>query len=85
MTRWPSRWRATLAGYLPRILASVEDGRARRTAQTASCRGWWGVLPGGRVVARALRGLVEGGRHQEVLGFILVKLREAMREKEGLA
>jgi uncharacterized membrane-anchored protein YjiN (DUF445 family) len=36
----------------------------------------------GRVVTRALRGLVEGGRHQEVLGFILVELRKAMREKE---
>jgi uncharacterized membrane-anchored protein YjiN (DUF445 family) len=71
----------TLAGYLPRILASVEDGRARRVLGR--------ILPrmvsspmAGRVVARALRGLVEGGRHQEMFGFILAKLRLGMQEKE---
>jgi uncharacterized membrane-anchored protein YjiN (DUF445 family) len=34
------------------------------------------------VVARALRGLVEGGRHQEVFGFILGQLRELLAGKE---
>jgi uncharacterized membrane-anchored protein YjiN (DUF445 family) len=72
----------TLAGYLPRILASVEDGRARKTLGRLLPR-LVGSPAAGRVVARALRGLVEGGRHQEVLGFILIKLREAMRMKEG--
>jgi uncharacterized membrane-anchored protein YjiN (DUF445 family) len=72
----------TLAGYLPRILASVEDGRARRTLNRLVPR-LLGNAASGRVVARALRGLVEGGRHQEVLGFILGKLRVAMLEKEG--
>jgi uncharacterized membrane-anchored protein YjiN (DUF445 family) len=71
----------TLAGYLPRILASVEDGRARRVIGRLLPR-LVGGPAAGRVVARALQGLVEGGRHQEVLGFILVKLREAMLEKE---
>jgi len=70
----------SLAGYLPRILASVEDGRARRTLNRLVPR-LVGGPAGGRVMARALRGLVEGGRHQEVLGFILVKLRAAMLEK----
>ncbi len=71
----------TLAGYLPRVLASVEDGRARRLMTRLMPRLIGG--PGaGRVVARALRTLVEGGRHQEVLSFTLEKLREAMREKE---
>jgi uncharacterized membrane-anchored protein YjiN (DUF445 family) len=36
----------------------------------------------GRVVARALRGLMAGGQHQEVLAFILDKLREGMRSRE---
>ena len=71
----------TLAAYLPRILASVEDGRARKTLNRLVPR-LVGGPAGGRVVARALRGLVEGGRHQEVLGFILGKLRLAMLEKE---
>jgi uncharacterized membrane-anchored protein YjiN (DUF445 family) len=72
----------TLAGYLPRILASVEDGQARRTLNRLLPR-LVGGAAGGRVMARALRGLVEGGRHQEMLGFILVKLRAGMLEKEG--
>jgi uncharacterized membrane-anchored protein YjiN (DUF445 family) len=71
----------TLAGYLPRLLASVEDGRARRVLGRLLPR----MIAGpeaGRVLARALRGLVDGGRHQEVLGFILTKLRAGMLEKE---
>ncbi len=72
----------TLAAYLPRILASVEDGRARKMLNRLVPRVLGGAAAG-RVVARALRGLVEGGRHQEVLGFILAKLRVAMLEKEG--
>jgi uncharacterized membrane-anchored protein YjiN (DUF445 family) len=71
----------TLAGYLPRILASVEDGRARRLLGRLLPR-LVGGPAAGRVVARALRGLVEGGRHQEMLGYILAKLREALLEKE---
>jgi uncharacterized membrane-anchored protein YjiN (DUF445 family) len=34
------------------------------------------------VVARALHGLVEGGRHQEVFGFILTQLRDLLAAKE---
>ncbi len=71
----------TLAGTLPRLLASVEDGRARRLLGRLLPR-MIGGPAAGRVLARALRGLVEGGRHQEVLGFLLVKLRAAMLEKE---
>jgi uncharacterized membrane-anchored protein YjiN (DUF445 family) len=72
-----------LAGYLPRILASVEDGRARRVLARLMPR-MVGGPEAGRVVARALRGLVEGGRHQEVLSFVLDKLRAAMIEKEDV-
>ncbi len=71
----------TLAGYLPRILATVEDGRARRMLGRIIPR-MMGGPEAGRVLASALRGMVEGGRHQEVLGFILGKLRVGMLEKE---
>jgi uncharacterized membrane-anchored protein YjiN (DUF445 family) len=36
----------------------------------------------GRVVARALRGLVEGGKHQEVLTFVIENMREGMLSRE---
>jgi uncharacterized membrane-anchored protein YjiN (DUF445 family) len=41
-----------------------------------------GGAAAGRVVARALQGLVEGGRHQEVFTFILTQLRGMLAEKE---
>jgi len=70
-----------LAGALPKLLASIEDGRARRTLARLIPRVVGG--PGaGRVVARAMRSLVEGGRHQEVFGFILGKLKEVLGERE---
>jgi len=66
-----------LAEMLPRVLATVEDGRARRTMSRLMPRLVGG--PGaGRIVARALRTLVDGGRHQEVLGFLLGELRRAL-------
>ena len=64
-----------LAGMLPRLLATVEDGRARRPLSRLAPR----ILGGagaGRVVARAMRGLVEGGRHQEVFGFVLGQIQD---------
>jgi uncharacterized membrane-anchored protein YjiN (DUF445 family) len=70
-----------LAAMLPRILASVEDGRARRLASRIVPRLLGG--PGaGQVVARALQGLVEGGRHQLLLGFILSQLRVLLANRE---
>ncbi len=71
----------TLAALLPRILASVEDGRARRVASRIIPR----VLGGagaGIIVARALRTLVEGGRHQEVFGFVLQQLKTLLAGQE---
>ena len=70
-----------IAASLPRILATVEDGRARRLISRIVPRLLGG--PGaGLVVARALHGLVEGGRHQEVFGFILNQLRDLLGSKE---
>ena len=70
-----------IAATLPRVLASVEDGRARRLAARLLPRVLGG--PGaGQVVARALRGMVEGGRHQEVFGFLLGQFRDLLAGKE---
>jgi uncharacterized membrane-anchored protein YjiN (DUF445 family) len=70
-----------LAGMLPRLLATVEDGRARRVIARVVPR----ILGGagaGRVVARALQGLVAGGRHQEVFGFVLAQMKAMLASKE---
>jgi uncharacterized membrane-anchored protein YjiN (DUF445 family) len=70
-----------LAGMLPRVLATVEDGRARRVIARVVPRILGG--PGaGRVVARALHGLVAGGRHQEVFGFMLTQMKSLLASKE---
>ena len=71
----------SLALMMPRLLATVEDGRARRTIARLIPR-LVGGEEAGRVVARALRGLVEGGKHQEVLTFIIDNLREGMLSRE---
>jgi uncharacterized membrane-anchored protein YjiN (DUF445 family) len=70
-----------LAGTLPRLLATVEDGRARRLIARVVPRIVGGPA-GGQVVARALHTLVDGGRHQEVFGFILAQLKSALAERE---
>ena len=73
---------AELSAMVPRLLATVEDGRARRLMGRLLPRVIGG--PGaGRMLARALRSLVEGGRHQEVLTFILGQLRDVLDRKEG--
>ncbi len=70
-----------LAAMLPRLLASVEDGRARRLLARIVPRVVGGPAAG-RVVAAALRKLVEGERHQEVFGFILSRLKLVLAERE---
>ena len=62
------------ADMLPRILATVEDGRARRTLSRLLPRIVGGPAAG-IVVARALRTLVEGGRHQDVMTFLMREIR----------
>ena len=71
-----------LAAMLPRLLATVEDGRARRVVARIVPRVLGG--PGaGVVVARALHSLVEGGQHQEVFGFVLGQLKSLLTGKEA--
>ncbi|HLB98712.1 MAG TPA: DUF445 domain-containing protein [Acetobacteraceae bacterium] len=71
-----------LAGMLPRLLSSVEDGRARRVVARIVPRILGG--PGaGAVVARALHSMVAGGRHQEVLGFVLGQIKTLLAGREA--
>ena len=70
-----------LAAMLPRLLATVEDGRARRLVARIVPR----ILGGpaaGQIVARALRGLMESGRHQAVLTFLLAEFRTLLAGRE---
>ncbi len=70
-----------LSGMLPKLLASVEDGRARRILARVVPRIVGGPAAG-HVLARALHNLVDGGRHQEVFGFILAQLKTALASRE---
>ncbi|MDE2335218.1 MAG: DUF445 domain-containing protein [Rhodospirillales bacterium] len=71
-----------LAGMLPRLLGAIEDGRARRLVVRLVPR-LVGGPGGGRIVGRALRHLVEGGRHQEVFGFLLLQLKNLLAAREA--
>jgi uncharacterized membrane-anchored protein YjiN (DUF445 family) len=71
-----------LSGMLPKLLASVEDGRARRVLARVVPRIVGGPAAG-HIVARALHSLVDGGRHQEVFGFILGQMKAALAAREG--
>ncbi|PPQ29332.1 DUF445 domain-containing protein [Rhodopila globiformis] len=71
-----------LAGMLPKLLSSVEDGRARRIVRRMVPH----VLGGpaaGHVIARALHNLVDSGRHQEVFGFILAQMKATLAGRES--
>jgi uncharacterized membrane-anchored protein YjiN (DUF445 family) len=70
-----------LAAQLPRLLATVEDGRARRLLARLAPR-MLGGPAAGVVLARALRGLIDSGRHQQVLDFLLGELRGLLAAKE---
>lgn len=71
-----------LAGTLPKLMTSIEDGRARRlmTRMTPRILGGAGA---GQVVARALHNLVDGGRHQEMFGFILGQMKTTLAGRES--
>jgi uncharacterized membrane-anchored protein YjiN (DUF445 family) len=70
-----------LAAGLPRVLASLEDGRARRLAQRLLPR-WLGGPAAAQLLARALRALVASGRHQEVFDLALARIKVLLAEKE---
>ena len=72
-----------LSSMLPKLLATVEDGRARRVLARVVPRIVGGPASG-HVVARALHNLVDGGRHQEVFGFILGQLKTVLASREDV-
>jgi uncharacterized membrane-anchored protein YjiN (DUF445 family) len=66
---------------LPKLLGSVEDGRARRVLTRILPR-LIGGPEAGRLLGRALRQLVEGGRHQEVFGYVLTQVKALLIARE---
>lgn len=71
----------SLAGMLPKLLSSLEDGRARRLLNRLLPK-LIGGQAGGIIIARALSGLVEGGKHQEVFSFMLSQIKQTLAERE---
>ncbi|MBR0656202.1 DUF445 domain-containing protein [Plastoroseomonas arctica] len=70
-----------LAGMVPRLLGSLEDGRARRLLARIVPR-LAGGPEGAKVIARTLRALVEGGRHQAVFDVAVVEVKALLAAKE---
>ena len=70
-----------LAALVPRILATIEDGRARRALGRILPR-MLGGRDAGRVIGRALRQLVRGGQHQDAFSFLLSSLKAALASRE---
>jgi uncharacterized membrane-anchored protein YjiN (DUF445 family) len=70
-----------LAAMLPRLLGSLEDGRARRLLSRLVPR-----LAGGpgaaRLLASALRAMVAGGQHREVFDLAITELKILLTAKE---
>ena len=67
---------ACCPGSLPAWrMATLDAGQPRIMPRIARRAG------AGQVVARALRGLVEGRRHQEVFGFILGQVQDTVGEQ----
>jgi len=70
-----------LAAALPRLLVTLEDGRARKLMARLLPRvaGGPGAVP---VVARVLRSLLAGGQHQAVFDLALEKLKTVLLAKQ---
>lgn len=71
----------SITSMLPKLLASLEDGRARRLLNRLLPK-LVGGRTGGAIVARALSGLVEGGKHQEMFSFILAQIKQMLADRE---
>ena len=72
---------AALAGSLPKVVASLEDGRARRLLVRLLPRIVSGPA-GARLVARVLRAFVASGRHQEVFSLAIGQLKVLLAARE---
>ena len=72
---------AALARSLPRLVASLEDGRAKRLLVRLLPRIVSGPA-GARLVARVLRAFVSSGRHQEVFSLAIGQLKVLLTARE---
>lgn len=70
-----------LAGSLPRVVESLEDGRAKRLLARLLPRIVSGPA-GARLVARVLRAFVASGRHQEVFTLAAARIKALLAERE---
>ncbi|MFM7415636.1 MAG: DUF445 family protein, partial [Alphaproteobacteria bacterium] len=70
-----------LSASLPRILASLEDGRARRLLARLLPRIVSGPA-GARLLARILRAAVASGQHQEVFSLAIGQLKVLLAARE---
>jgi uncharacterized membrane-anchored protein YjiN (DUF445 family) len=70
-----------LAGSLPRLVESLEDGRAKRLLVRLLPRIVSGPA-GARLVARVLRAFVASGRHQEVFSLAATQVKRMLAERE---
>ncbi len=70
-----------LAGSLPRVLSSLEDGRAKRLLVRLLPRIVSGPA-GARLVARVLRTFVASGRHQEVFTLAIGQVKVMLAGRE---
>ncbi|PYD47756.1 DUF445 domain-containing protein [Novacetimonas pomaceti] len=68
-------------GAVPHVLDRLEDGRASNAISRLipSLLGGEEIAP---IVIRSMRALVDGDRHQEVLSFLLLRLKEGLQSKE---
>lgn len=68
-------------GAVPHVLDRLEDGRASNAISRLipSLLGGEEIAP---IVIRSMRALVDGDRHQEVLSFLLLRLKEGLKSKE---
>lgn len=67
---------------LPPMFERLEDGRASAaiSRMIPQLMGGDDLAP---LIARALRALVEGDYHQEVLSFLLVRIKDSVRDKDS--
>ncbi|RBM09703.1 DUF445 domain-containing protein [Novacetimonas cocois] len=68
-------------GAVPHVLDRLEDGRASNAISRLipSLLGGEEIAP---IVIRSMRALVDGDRHQEVLSFLLLRLKDGLKSKE---
>ncbi|KAA2214848.1 DUF445 domain-containing protein [Teichococcus oryzae] len=71
-----------LAAQLPRLLTSLEDGRARRLLLRLLPRMVSGPAAA-RMLARTLRTMMAGGQHQAVFGLALAQIKVLLAAKEA--